>query len=367
MAGQGLGGIAQQRLRSHGLSGAPFAGVAEVVGWLGAVQSQEYAVAKWSVGQRATGLSDADLDRALADGTILRTHVMRPTWHFVAAADVRWLLALTAPRVHAVNAHYYRRFELDEEVFARSNALLSAALAGGDQLIRAELATVLAGGGIQADALRLGYLLMYAELTAVICSGGLRGKQRTYALFDERVPPAPPRGRDEALADLTGRFFTSHGPATRADYQWWSGLAAADARRGLELAAPQLAELVVDGETFWYAAAPPPGRPDPSPTAHLLQAYDEYVIGYSRTRGALDLAGLGGKVGPDWALHGIILDGQFVGGWRRRLTARQLTVEARLLRPLDPVELAAVRDAADRYGGFLGVPTELTVDGAADA
>ncbi|MGH3682689.1 MAG: DNA glycosylase AlkZ-like family protein, partial [Natronosporangium sp.] len=203
--------IATWRLRSHGLAGAPFRSVTEVVRWLGAVQSQEYAVAKWSVGQRATGLSDAGLDLALAEGTVLRTHVLRPTWHFVAAADLRWLLALTAPRVHAANAHYYRKFELDQPLFRRSNALLARALAGGQQLTRPELARVLAAGGIEADALRLGYLLMYAELAAVICSGGLRGRQRSYALFDERVPAAPARDRDEALADLTTRYFTSHG------------------------------------------------------------------------------------------------------------------------------------------------------------
>lgn len=363
MADQQWVEIVRQRLRRHGLAGAPFSGVAEVVGWLGAIQSQEYAVAKWSVGQRATGLTDAAVDRALAEGAIVRTHVLRPTWHFVAAADVRWLLALSAPRVHAANAYYYRRFGLDSAVCARSNDLLAAALAGGRELTRPELAAALAAGGIEADLLRLTYLVMYAELTAVVCSGGLRGRQRTYALFDERVPSAPPRDRDEALADLTGRFFTSHGPATRADYQWWSGLTAVDAKRGIELAAPRLARTEIDGEPFWSAADPPPGRPDPSPTAHLLQAYDEYIIGYSRSRCALDLAGLAAEVvTPDWTLNAVILDGQFVGGWRRKLAARRLTVQARLFRPLTGAEPAALQAAADRYGAFLGVPAELAVE-----
>lgn len=362
--------IAAWRLRSHGLAGARFRSVTEVVRWLGAVQSQEYAVAKWSVGQRATGLSDAGLDQALAEGTVLRTHVMRPTWHFVAAADLRWLLALTAPRVHAANAHYYRKFELDEAVFRRSNALFARALAGGQQLTRPELARVLAAGGIEADALRLGYLLMYAELSAVICSGGLRGRQRSYALFDERVPAAPARDRDEALADLTTRYFTSHGPATRADYQWWSGLTATDARRGIELAGADLARLEQDGQTYWHAAGPPPRALAPAPTAHLLQGYDEYIVAYTgSSRAALDraeLAATAARAGT-LLLHIVILDGQVVGSWRRKLTARRLTVEAESLRPLAAAERAAVRDAVDRYAAFLGVPAELVLDGVSDA
>lgn len=361
--GQEMAEIAQRRLLSHGLSGAPFAGAAEVVSWLGAVQSQEYAVAKWSVGQRATGLSDAGLDRALAEGTIVRTHVLRPTWHFVAPADLRWLLALTAPRVHAANAPYYRKSGLDRAVFEQSNALLAGALAGGEQLIRPELAAVLAGGGIEAHGPRMAYLLMYAELEAVICSGGLRGRQRSYARFDERVPPAPPMDREAALAELTRRYFTSHGPATRADFQWWSGLTAADAKLGLALAAPELAEWVAGGDTFWYAPGRPPGRPDPSPTAHLLQGYDEYIVGYTASRKALDLAGLTGSAGPPALLHAIVLDGQYVGSWQRKLSAKAVTIQARLRRPLDPAELAAVQAAADRYAEFVGAPATLVLDG----
>jgi Winged helix DNA-binding domain len=382
--------IAGRRLLSHGLAGAPFTSIAAVVEWLGAVQSQEYAVAKWSVGQRATGISDAAMDRALADATILRTHVLRPTWHFVAAADLRWLLALSAPRVHALNAYYYRKLGLDGGVFAKSNALLARALSGGNQLTRKELAAVLAAGGVDAAALRLGYLLMYAELEAVIVSGGLAGKQRTYALFDDRVPAplagdglqaterlrrpggaghgvAEPWDRDRALAELTRRYFTSHGPATRADFQWWSSLTAADAKRGLAFAAADLEELEVDGQTYWCAARPAQGRPDPSPTVHLLQGYDEYLVAYTGRPRALDSAGLARTTpyGRPPFLHAIILDGMYVGSWQRTLTAGQVSVQVRLARRLDPAEHAALADAVDRYGRFVDLPAMLTVDGEA--
>lgn len=193
------------------VNNSPFTKPAEVVQWLGAVQSQDYAAAAWALGLRASELTSADVEQAFNDGTILRTHVMRPTWHFVAPADIRWLLALTAPRVNALNATYYRKFALDEAVFAASNRTLTKALEGGQQLTRAELVAALQCAGITAtNALRFTLIIMQAELAGLICSGARRGKQFTYALLEERVPPAQPFEHDAALAELARRFFTSH-------------------------------------------------------------------------------------------------------------------------------------------------------------
>jgi hypothetical protein len=219
--------IARRRLLNERLVGPALTTPADVVSWLGAVQSQDYAGAKWAVAQRARGCSDRDVELACDRGDIVRTHVMRPTWHFVAPADARWMLELTAPRVHAANAYYYRKLELSPRTFERSNAALALALEGGKHLTRVELARALAGAGIRAEGVRLAYLLMRAELDALICNGSRRGKQFTYALFDERVPRAAPLARDEALAELTRRYFTSHGPATVQDFAWWSGLTVA--------------------------------------------------------------------------------------------------------------------------------------------
>jgi hypothetical protein len=366
MAGQELRDVLRKRLRYQGLAGAPFTSVADVVGWLGAVQSQEYAVAKWSVGQRATGLSDAGLDRALADGTIIRTHVLRPTWHFVLAADVRWLLSLTAPRVHATIASYYRRYGLDGAAFARSEAVLARLLPGGNQLTRKQIGAELAAAGITTDNQVVGFLLGHAELEQVICSGGLIGRQRTYAWFDERVPPAPAHDRDDALAELTRRYFTSHGPATRADYQWWSSLTATDATRGLELAAPDLAHTDVDGARYWHAAAPPPGPVEPAPRAHLLQPYDEYLVAYRGARAGYDRDGRL-AAGRDPYANGAILDGEYVANWRRTLSSKKLTIDVQPVRPLDRAARAAVTAAVDRYAGFLDLPPSLTIQDGPDA
>ena len=247
--------IAQQRLHNQRLVGAPFARPDEVVRWLGAVQAQEYPGAAWGIAQRTSGLSQPAIDQAFADGTILRTHAMRPTWHFVTPADIRWILALTTPRVHALNASYYRKLELDGSVLARSATVLTNALQGGRHLTRSELTTALEQAGIirpTDDRLRLTYLVMHAELEGLICSGAMRGKQHTYALLDERVPATRTLEREEALAELTRRYFSSHGPATIKDFAWWSGLSTSDVKVGLELNTSQLETARVDGQAYWF-------------------------------------------------------------------------------------------------------------------
>src|SRR5579884_1810369 len=228
--------IAQKRLYNHLIARQTFESPVDVVQWLGAVQAQDYAAAKWALGLRLPAVSDDDIERAFAGGAILRTHVMRPTWHFVAPADIRWLLALTAPRVHATNAYYYRQCELDDTTFTRCHEAMTNALQGGKQLTRPEIVSALKQIGIVADdPLRFGLIIMHAELEGIICSGARRGKQFTYALLDERAPQARTLERDEALSELVKRYFSSHGPATLQDFVWWSGLTAADAKAGLAM------------------------------------------------------------------------------------------------------------------------------------
>lgn len=191
--------LAVQRLHSQQIAHTAFKTPNEMVGWLGAVQSQDYAAAKWALGLRLPAASDDDIEQAFTDGAILRTHVMRPTWHFVTPTDIRWLLALTAPRVNALNANWCRQLELDDALFRRSNAAIAKALAGGQQRTRSELVWALGQVGIVAEGKRLGYIVHRAELDGVVCSGARRGKQFTYALLDERAPQTQTLERDEAL------------------------------------------------------------------------------------------------------------------------------------------------------------------------
>jgi hypothetical protein len=354
--------IARQRLHTQRIAGAKFASPDAVVRWFGAVQAQDYAGAKWAVGQRMHGAIDAALDAAFAAGTILRTHVMRPTWHFVTPADIRWLLALTAPRLHIANAYRCRQLDLDDATLARSDAVLASALQGGGQRTRTELAAVLGEAGIAINGERLTHIMLHAELEGIVCSGAWRGKQCTYALLDERVPHTAPLAREEALAALTMRYFTSHGPATVQDFVWWSGLTTADARAGLALVGSRIMHDDIDGRTYWFAA-PAPTAEEPSPTAFLLPNYDEFIVGYT-DRGAVLDAPPAEKLdarGNVLFNHTIVIDGRVRGTWKRTLKKDAVTIDAVPFVPLDAAEARAVEDAAGRYGRFIGLPAALRI------
>ena len=362
---RGLTDIASRRLHAQRLSGEPFANPSEAVHWLGAVQSQDYAGAKWALSLRTRSVVDADLDRLFDDGAILRTHVMRPTWHFVLPEDVRWLLDLTAPRVKATLAHYDRQLGIDVPLLRRSHEVIAAALREGTHLTRSELAAVLERSGIPARDQRLGHLLMHAELDAVVASGPRRGRQFTYALLEERAPGARRLHRDEALAELARRYYTGHGPAQLPDFVWWSGLTAADAKRGLALAGEALAQEAIGGKTFWSSPDQRTGA-GTGPLVHLLPNFDEFLVAY-RDRSA--------SVDPDRRLetarfrngseldHVVVLDGQVRGSWKRSLRGKQAVVELSLLDALDAAATAALQRAAARFERFLGLP--VTVSGAA--
>jgi DNA glycosylase AlkZ-like len=326
----------------------------DVVSWLGAVQAQDYPSAQWAVGQRLKDGSADGVDAAFANGTILRTHVMRPTWHFVVPADIRWLLGLTGPRVNAICGTYYRKFGLDDRTFAKSRAALIAAMTGGNYLTRSAVRRVLEKARIVRpadDPLRLIFLLIRAELDAVICSGPRVGKQFTYALLDERVPNGQILKRGEAAAALARRYFVSHGPATMKDFMWWSGLTAAAARAGHGAIASELIEDVLGGVKYW---GPPPSKlkSDPHATAYLLAAFDEGLLSYRDNRTEL------ARYGPQLTVangYAIVIDGRVVGTWRRTVRASTVTIQTTPFDTFTRRQMNAVNEAAERYGRFLGM------------
>jgi len=330
------------------------------VTWLAAVQAQDYAGAKWALGMRVPGSTDADVEEAFTGGAILRTHILRPTWHFITPADIRWLLALTAPRVHAANARIYRKYGLDTTIFRRSNALLEQALQGGRYLTRDELRAIFERRRIPTDEIRMVYLLMWAELEGLICSGPRRGKQFTYALLDERVPATKALARDAALAELARRFFTSRGPAMIHDFAKWAGLTLADGRRGVEAAGRALAEEAVDGTRYWFA--PSTGRTpgDKKPTAHLISIFDEYISGY-RDRSAIMSAARASRLyrlGPA-GIYIVVVNGVVVGHWARRFGKGTVRVRIQLYERLGQAERRAVKASAEAFGAFMQMPVEL--------
>lgn len=352
--------IAFYRLHNQRLLGTKLDTLADVVHWLGAVQAQDYAGAKWAIGQRMTDATDAALEQAMTDGSILRTHLLRPTWHFVTPTDIRWMLELTAPRVRALMAYMDRQLEFDTTIFKKSNAVLTKTLQGGNQLTRAELETAFQKARIPVDGLRLGHLMMHAELDGVVCSGPRRGKQFTYALLEERVPPARALPRDQALAELVKRYFMTRGPATPKDFCVWSGLTMQDARNGIEMVKSSFISEEINSQTYWFPETGLPKR-DKYPTAWLLPNYDEYFIGFKDRSAIGEVAERAGikKDDPSLIAHIIIVDGQVVGGWKRLLKKNEVVVQLSPFTTLTKAETQAVEDAADRYGRFLDVPVTL--------
>lgn len=349
--------IAGRRLRNQRIAGKAHLRPEDVVAWLGAVQAQEYPGARWGLALRMKkGTTDAEIHRAVNEGRILRTHVMRPTWHFVTPDDLRWMLELTGPRVRRAMAHYGRREGLDSALVSRALAAFERALGNGQCLTRHELGERLARAGIAAKGVRLALLTICAELDGLICSGPYRGKQLTYALLAERAPRSRVLSRDESLAELTRRYFSSHGPATIRDFVWWSGLTTPDAKRGLDM--NRALRETVGGLTYFSIGRISSGSRRQT-VVHMLPIYDEYLVAY-RDRVAVPYAAsnvLSKTSRPVTFQHAIVVAGQVAGTWR----VRGVTVDVALLKRLTGPERRALADAVARYERFLGRPVSLSV------
>ena len=351
--------ILKLRLYNTGLSHSPFKNAADAVSHLGAVQAQDFAAAKWALGLRIKNSIDESIEKAFNEGIILRTHVMRPTWHFVVPEDIRWMLELTAPRVKMLLAHYNRKLELDDALFAKSNAAIVKALQGHKYLTRQELKTILTKIGIETNVQRLAHIITWAELEGLICSGPRHGKQFTYALLEERVPKAKKLSREQALAKLALKYFTGHGPAQLKDFFWWSGLADKDARDALDLIKLELEQATFDSKIYWFPTNTNVTAPQ-LPSAFLLSIYDEYTIAYKDRSDISEARDIERMISRGNALTAvIILNGKVAGTWGKAL--RKNTVEIRLnpFRNLNKEEQEALESEVARYGKFVGIPAVL--------
>ncbi|MEN3334595.1 MAG: hypothetical protein V7641_3960 [Blastocatellia bacterium] len=351
--------IPRLRLYNQHISRATLDKPGDVVAWLGAVQAQDYLGGLWAVGLRTSKANEKDVEKAVVDKTIVRTWPMRRTLHFVAAADVRWMLELLTPRIIAASARRSLLVGLDDRIFARSRALFAAALEGGKQLTRSAMYQVLEAAGIATTNYRGLHILARLAQEGLLCFGAREGKQPTFALLDEWAPAARTMKRDEALAELARRYFTSHGPATVQDFVWWSGLTTVDARAGIDMAKPHLVREVIDGQTYWLASSMPTAKA-PSLAAHLLPPYDEYTVAYKDRSAVLDplyakLMNTGNGVFSPI----IVVDGQVVGTWKRALKKGTVVITLAPFTTINKAASRAIATAASRYGEFLEAPVVL--------
>ena len=326
----------------------------ELVSWMGAMQAQDYAMAKWAIGLRIPGSDDTMVEKAFNEGKILRTHVLRPTWHFVTPQDIRWMIELTAPRILSSLAHNDRHLSLDKKILKKTNDTLAKALEGGKQLTRDEVKSVLQKAKIDTSELRFIHLLEHAELDRVICSGTKVGNQFTYALFDERAS-SKTMERDEALAELTKRFFTSRGPATIYDFAWWSGLSVSEAKKGIEMVKNKFKRESIDGKEYFFRD-PASFKNKMAQTALLLPNYDEYVISYKDRTEAIDKKYLRVILKERNAVftNSVLINGKIEGIWQRAITNNSFIVKTRFFSTLTRTRQQLLTKAIKRYGKFLG-------------
>jgi hypothetical protein len=353
--------IARWRLRSQHLVAPHAASAAGVVRSLLAVQAENPSQAAWAVASRTRLPVAAELESLLDQGSVVRTHVLRPTWHFVAAEDIGWLLELTAPRIRPLIAR-----QLDEAhglaggALDRASSVVLQALSELPDQTREQLAERLRDQGVEPHGQLLMLLLALLELDRLICSGRRLEGAHTYAAFADRVPSSPRLDRDEALAELALRYFTGHGPATERDLAYWATLTLSDVRRGLNQVRDRLSSFDHDGRTFWHALDGTPPAPSGAPTGHLLQILDEVYRGYQDSRMVLDSEGIVPS-GRENAIGMALVDAQMVARMKRTV-GRRVTFD---ITPYDgtlrPSHRSSVEQAAARYAEFLGLEHELRV------
>jgi DNA glycosylase AlkZ-like len=323
---------------------------------MGAMQAQDYPMAKWAVGVRLPGSTDQALEAAVSKADILRTHLLRPTWHFVAAEDIYWLLDLTAAQVKIAQSSRDRVLELTEQVYTKSNTIIEKALSNGNQLTRQELIARLNEAGIATQQNRASHLFARAELEKIICNGATRNGKITYALLSERVHKVRRLSREEALTELARRYFTSRCPASLQDFIWWSGLPAKVARYALEQVKSVFSPETIDGSTYWFPADFI--FPSLFPTSvFLLPTYDEFILSYTDRRASIP-PGLNQymKVISDRGVFRplFLVNGQVAGIWKRTIEKDSILVEIQPFSPLDPSIVGLIDLASTHYEFFSG-------------
>ncbi len=344
--------IAGLRFALQQITDSRFSTPVEVVQWMGAMQAQDYRMSKWAIGVRVPGMTNEVVEQAIDQGEIVRTHVLRPTWHLVAAKDIRWMLSLTAPHINATSAAQRRSFGIDEQLLTRTTDIICNALSGGQQLTREELMQEIQKAGIPTDTHRAVLIMFDAELKAMVCNGSMRGPKLTYRLMDEIIPPGKVYTREEALYHLAQSYFRSHAPATVQDFQWWSGLPAGDARKALEMIRKDMICINTIQKDYWI----PADTGDLTrhlPTVCFLPAFDEFLVSYKDRTAVLH---------PDWhreaiTINGIfkpsiLVEGKVAGTWKQTFIKNNLQIETGYFDPGMVLDAAVIDSTLQRLNDF---------------
>ena len=350
--------IRNQRLNSQQLTATKFYSPESLVGHFGAMQAQDYAMAKWAIGIR-TGKTENAIENSINEGKIIRTHILRPTWHFVAAEDIHWMLELTAPSLKRVIKSAAVKMGLEDSLNAYTKKLQKL-LSGNTHLTREEIMLELEVKTGQANSISPVIIMMNAELEGIVCNGIMRGKKFTYALLEERVPSKNSKiSKDEALAKLAGKYFNSHGPATIHDFSWWSGLSLTNSRLALELIKSELDSVEIENSTYWFYNVSISNKKHTN--VHLLPAFDEFLISYKDRTASIAL-----KHQPlAFTKNGIfnpvlVVNGKVEGTWKRSIKKETVKIEINPINSFEKNTSELIINEAKMFGDFLGLKVEIS-------
>ncbi len=351
--------IRNLRLGNQLLTNNTFTKTQEIVSHFGAMQAQDYAMAKWAIGSRL-GTDEKTIDNAINNAEIIRTHILRPTWHFVAAEDIHWMLELTAPQIKTLVINGCRKLGIDDPTLHRCHTIIEKLLVGNNHLTREEIMNELAKSKIATDPLSASHIMMDAELEGIVCNGNMRGKQFTYALLDERVKKTKSFAKEEALAQLAKKYFTSHGPATLQDFAWWSGLSVGNSKKALESIKLEMESFVFEAGEYWfYGDASNVKR---QKMVHLLPSFDEFLISYKNRTASILLEHQPKAFTRNGIFNPVILvDGKVEGSWKRTIKKETVLIELNPFIEFDEKLMQKIIKVSEVYENFLGKKSEIIV------
>lgn len=328
----------------------------DVAEWMGAMQAQDYQMSKWAFGIRLPGSDTKSIEEAADRGEILRTHLLRPTWHFVAARNIKWLIGISAASIRSSLLSRHRQLKIDDRKIGRSLDLLGNVLKGGNHLTREEITNLFREEGISAESTTTYHMILWAEIEGLVCSGRRKGKELSYALVDERAPESEKLSREEAVLKLVKIYFSSHGPATLRDFTWWSGLGTVEARQAISNSSLP-GKFEFEGSMYWMG---PVSQPEIKPTVFLLPAYDEYLISYSNRSAVLPARLNTRAVSSNGIFRPLVLiNGKVAGLWKRSTAGNGMRIEIDLFRDPGVRSKRLIQKAAEEYSEFSGKKPDI--------
>jgi len=344
--------IAAIRLVNQQLSRTDYITPRQIVAHFGMIQAQDFNSAKWAIGARLSGCTEKMIHEAFDKGEILRTHVLRPTWHFVTPENIRWMLQLSARRIMQSMKSRDNELGLTDEIYTKCYRIIEKVLEKDIFQTREELTKIMHDAGMKLGSSQMYHVITGAEANGIICSGVLREKKQTYALLEKRVPAAKPLTKEESLAKLARIYFTGHGPAALQDFVWWSGLPVGEARQGLECVQTEFISESIDGQKYWMADTNFRPFPADKSEVHLLPAFDEYIVGYKDRTAAITSENHTKAISTNGVFRPVIIkNGQVIGLWKKATSAKKIITVAPF-EPIDNVTQQLIDKAAEKFRIF---------------